>query len=96
MRAEVITETVYEGFMDRGHGGGYEIYRIVVPEANNLAITVDEHNTGKHLYIWENFKRDETCKVIKEIQIPDELVKQITEFMKKREEIASQLENFLT
>lgn len=95
MKAEIITETVYEGFTDWSHDGGYEIKRIVVPEANNLAVTIDTRNTGKNIYIWENFERDHTCIVVKEILIPDEFVREIVEFMREKNELASQLEQYL-
>jgi len=95
MRAEIITETVYDGFMDWSHRGGYEIKRIVVPKANNLAITIDMQHTGNHIYIWENFQRDETTKLIKEISIPDEFAREMIEFMRKKNELASQLKKFL-
>lgn len=96
MKAEVIVQTVYKSFTDWSHGGGYKIQRTVVPEANNLVITIETESHGKNVYVWDNFEKDETCKLVKEINIPDELVQQVIGFVCRKNELAINFEKFLS
>lgn len=66
------------------------IERIIVPEANNLVITVHRDN----LYIWDNFQKDD-CQTVKEIDIPDELVKKAVEFMKAKNDLLPQFKKLI-
>lgn len=90
MKAEIISQTVYEGGLAFVHGCDYQIQRILVPEANNLVITTQENN----LYVWDNFKKGEDCQTVKEIDIPDELVEKAISFMKDRNSLLEQFGKF--
>ena len=93
MKAQIIAETVYEGFMDWSHGGGYTINRIVVPEANNLVITVH----GENIYVWDNFQKEkrEDYEVVKEIDIPDELIARLRGLMELHKSLVPQVSAYL-
>ena len=77
MKAKIIRQKVYDGMMDWSHGGGHEIKRLVVEEADNIAITLAQNR----VYVFTYFKlQDKTTfpeqepKVIGEIEVPDKLV----------------------
>lgn len=82
MKAKVISQIIYEGMFAYVHGMGQQIKRILIPEANNLVIT--PHNDI--LYVWDEFKMDD-YEVVKEIEVPDELVKEAIEFMNVKKKL---------
>ena len=90
MKAEIITQMVCEGVLAFIHGESYRIKRILIPEKNNLVITLD----GKNFYIWDNFQKDD-CETVKEIEIPDELVEKAVNFMKSRNSLLKQFRKFI-
>ncbi len=83
MKAEVFSCTVSDGILAYMHGDFYQIERIVVPELNNLAITID----GNNLYFHENFKINDSCKKKGGIELPDDLVKKAVWFMNLKKEL---------
>ena len=91
MKALLITCTVSEGIMGHLHGDFYQIKRILVPEANNLVITINERN----LYVWENFEWDAECEVRHQIDIPDDLVQKAIDFMNGKKELIEKLQSYL-
>ena len=74
MRGLVISQQVCDSVLDWTHRMTYEIKRIFVPEADNLVITPHRNQ----VYAWTGFKGE--YKVIKEIEVPDELVKEALAF----------------
>jgi len=73
VKAKIVQQTVYESMVTKSHGFGRNIKRLVVEEAENLAITPDQ---GR-VFVWINFDvhADDSCKVIGEVDVPDELVR---------------------
>ena len=92
MKAQIISDVVYDGAMGYIHGMAYEINRILVPDANNLAITEDDNN---NFYVWDDFKIKDKCKVVREVDIPCELVQEAIAFMNDRNELYKQFEKIL-
>ncbi|HEY0089619.1 MAG: hypothetical protein A2V72_01025 [Candidatus Nealsonbacteria bacterium RBG_13_37_56] len=90
MKAEIISQTVYEGVLAWTHGSGSTIKRIFIPEANNLVITPHENN----LFIWDNFQKDD-CEIVKEIEIPDELVEKAIGLMESRKSLLKEFRKFI-
>ncbi len=90
MKAEIITCEVSDGVRGWAHGWNQAIQRIVVPEANNLAITIDD----KQLYICDEFKMDESCVKVGDVEIPDALVQKAVDWMKQKAELALQFKGF--
>jgi len=90
MKAEIITQTIYEGFLAWGHGCGSTIQRILIPEANNLVITPHED----YLYVWDNFQKTNDCETVKEIEIPDKLVAKALDFMKSKNYLLEEFQKF--
>ena len=83
MKAKIISQTVYEGVMDwaRG-GGGYTVKRIVIEGEDNLAITPHDNQ----VYAFTDFDIKGGCKVIGEIEVPDELVEKAFAFVRTKAE----------
>ena len=81
MKATVIRQKVYESEMDRDHGGGQTIKRLVVEKAGNLAITI--YNDEVHAF--PNFDMKD-AEVIGEVEVPDELVDKALRFAKAKTE----------
>lgn len=88
MKGLVITQRVCDSVLDWSHGMTYEIKRIFVPDADNLVIT-PHHN---QVYAWTGFNREH--KVIKEIEVPDELVKEALAFVKIKNKFDGLREKF--
>jgi hypothetical protein len=89
MKGKIIQERVYDSIMDWTHGMGYDIKRILIPEANNLAIT--PHNRGVFAF---EFEPDRKYIVLKEIEVPDELVQKALTFMQAKKEFDSLKKQF--
>ena len=90
MKARIIVQECYEGFLAYTHDQSFDQERILIPEANNLVITLD----NKRVFVWEGFK-EEDCTTVKEIDIPDELVSRLIQFMKDGNELFPQIEQIL-
>lgn len=88
MKGLVITQRVCDSVLDWSHGMTYEIKRIFVPEADNLVITPHRNQ----IYAWTGFDRE--YKVIKEIEVPDELVKEALAFAKMKNKFDGLREKF--
>lgn len=76
MTGILIRETVVEGIMDWAHGGGHSIVRLIVPDSNNLAFTVE----GAALYVFDGFdmnpeQRRDLEILRRDVPVPDELVR---------------------
>lgn len=67
MKAQVISQKVAHGPVP-----GFEtmVVRIVIPEKDNLAITLFDGT----LYVFDNFKMDDSCVILKIIDVQKELV----------------------
>ena len=83
MKAKIFSQMVYEGVMDWVHGGGKEVKRLVVEEANNLAIT--PHNDQVYAFTGFDSTSDGT-KLLGEVEVPDELVEKALTFVRAKEE----------
>jgi len=88
MKGLVITQRVCDSVLDWSHGMTYEIKRIFVPDADNLVITPHQNQ----VYAWTGFDRE--YKVIKEIEVPDELVKEALAFVKIKNKFDGLKEKF--
>ena len=87
MKAEIISQLVYESYADWNHGGGDRIERIIIPEipeAGNLAITMID---GK-IHLWKNFEKDSTCELVRNVDIPEKVVEEVIKFMKTRDTLS--------
>ena len=82
MKAIIVSQTVYEGTMDWVHGGGHTIKRLVVEEANSLAITPCDNQ----VYAFTNFNLKDDYKVLGEVEVPDELVEKTLTFIRAKAE----------
>lgn len=89
MKGLVITQQVCDSVLEWTHGMTYEIKRIFVPEADNLVITPHRNQ----VYAWTGFKVEEYT-VIKEIEVPDELVKQALAFVEMKNKFDGLKEKF--
>jgi hypothetical protein len=79
MKGLVITQEVCDSVLDWTHGMTYEIKRILVPDAANLVITPH----GDQVYAWTGFTGE--YQVVKEIEVPDELVEEALAFVQVKE-----------
>jgi hypothetical protein len=79
MKGLVITQEVCDSVLDWSHGMTYEIKRILVPDAANLVITPHRDQ----VYAWTEFKGE--YQVVKEIEVPDELVEKVLAFVQIKE-----------
>jgi len=82
MKAKIISQKLYEGAMDWIHGGGYTAKRLVVEEAGNLIIT----SRDNQVCAFTGFNLEEDCKVIGEVEVPDELVEKALAFVRAKAE----------
>jgi hypothetical protein len=89
MKGKIIQEKVYDSIMDWTHEMGYNIKRILIPEANNLAIT--PHNG--EVFVFE-FEPEREYNVLKEIEVPDELVQEAVAFLQRKKEFNSLIKQF--
>ena len=88
MKAQIINEHA----TDFIHDIEYYITRIVIPEKNNLVITL---NKG-HLYISDNFKMGGRNKeIISEFEIPESMVNEIIDIMNANKKVSQYLQPFL-
>ncbi len=83
MKAELFTYEVYDGVLDFTHGYSREVRAIFIPEASNLVVNL----SGDNFYAYYNFKKNRSCKTFKVIEIDDNLVKKIIDFIKNRDEL---------
>jgi hypothetical protein len=88
MKGLIITQQVCDSVLDWTHGMIYEIKRIFIPDADNLVIT--PHN--KQVYAWTGFEGEYT--IIKEIEVPDELVKEALAFVRMKNKFDGLKEKF--
>ncbi len=82
MKAKVVQGKMYEGVMDWAHGGGYTAKRLVVEEADNLAITPH----GNEVYAITGFNLKDDHKVLGEVEVSDELVEKALAFVRAKAE----------
>lgn len=83
MKAKIISQKVYEGVIGWVHGCGSTVRRLVVEEADNLVIT--PHDDQVHAFTGFNLK--DNCKVIGEVEVPDELVEKALAFVRAKAEL---------
>lgn len=81
MKGRIVEETVHESVLSWTHDQGFDVKRILVPEADNLVITPYKGE----IYVANGFD-DSNAKLIKEIEIPDELVQKALEFVRMKDE----------
>jgi len=82
MKGLIVEETVYEGTLAFAHGHGQRIKRIVIPEADNLAIT--PHNG--QIYIMTNYIMSDGSRILKETEVADELIQRCIEYKRMQDE----------
>ncbi|MBI3255963.1 MAG: hypothetical protein HYZ63_03260 [Candidatus Andersenbacteria bacterium] len=92
MKAQVISQFVYDGFMDFVHGGGCEQSRLLIPDANNLLIWV---HLGS-IYSSDSFDpQTEKYTIIREVDVPDDLVLEVIAFQQAQAALHAKISNFL-
>lgn len=74
--------------MEWSHGFTHEVKRILVPEADNLVITPHEGQ----VYAWVGFEGE--YEVVKEIEVPDELVEKALAFTRVKKKFDELEEDF--
>ena len=67
------------------------IKRILVPERNNLIITIYNH----HLYVLANFTRTDYT-TLKEIDLPEEFINEAIEFMHREKELTGKFKGLFS
>ncbi len=89
MKGYVVREKMSSGTMDWVHGGGGFGKRIIVPEHNNLAITIYD---GR-LTVFDGYEKDENTKVIiEEIEVAEDLIQVALDFIKAKKALLSKSE----
>ena len=85
MKAKIINQMLYDGAFSYVHGAGRFVDRILVDiESKNeyLVITPDRAELYAYISSKEGFGED--YAVVKEIELPDELVKEVLTFIESR------------
>lgn len=82
MKAKIVSQRVHEGVLGWAHSYGYTVKRLVVEEADNLAITPHDNQ----VYAFTGFNLKDDCKVIGEVEVPDELVEKALTFVRAKAE----------
>ena len=72
------------------HGRGSTVKRLVVEEADNLAITPHDNQ----VYALTGFDLKKDCKVIREVEVPDELVEKTLAFVRAKAEFDGLKDSF--
>ncbi len=88
MKAKIISQKVCDGAMGLNYGQFFNVTWVLIPEANNLAITPHQNN----LFVRDGFLAEKDCMVLREVDVPDDLVKKAIEFMKLRNELRPKFE----
>lgn len=93
MKASLVSLRVYEGFMDWSHGGGFTQYRLLIPEVNNLLVWTH----GKLICFEEGFEGagPEDPGTIREVEVPDDFVKELLNFKRTQEVLHGKLDELL-
>lgn len=93
MKGLVIHERIYEGMLDFGHGGGHDIYRIIIPEANDLNVFIE----GPTIHVSEGFSRPgKPVETVMQIEVPDAIVEKLQAFRRLKQEILDMKSDFAT
>lgn len=90
MKAVIVQQKVYEGVMDFAHGGGHTVKRLVVPEAEKLAITLD----GAQVFAFTGFQIHEDCEVLGDIDVDDDLINAALDFARAKSRLDALRERF--
>lgn len=94
MKALIVSQEVSDGSMGWTRGQMTTVKRLVVPEANNLTITIDEAN----IYVFDNFNYndpEENCTLEREIDIPEKLVARALLFMAAKNRLQKRFERII-
>lgn len=91
MKAEIIAKTFPFNRITLASETPVTIRIIVVPEANNLAVS---YFNGE-LSVGIDFRLDENCRVIKEIDVPDDFLKDAIAFMGSQQRMIKQCKKYL-
>ena len=89
MKAKVVSEWVTTDLI---HGSGCTVKRLVVEEADNLAVTPHDGQ----VYAFTGFDLKGGCEVIGEVQVPDGLVEKALAFVHAKAEFDSLEDTFKT
>ena len=90
MKGIVIEQTAYASVTDWAHRCGQKIKRIIIPELDNLAITLHE----EQIFVTKNHAMKDNCEKIKEVDVPDELVEQALQYLKVQNDFFSHKDSF--
>jgi hypothetical protein len=85
MKAKIVQQMIYEGWLGWSHGMGDTIKRLVIEEMDNLAITLHQ---GK-MYAIPNFKIEDDCTILGEVEVPDKLIVQAHTLVLAQEKLDS-------
>lgn len=90
MKGIVIKQKGYASATDKVHNYDEEFKRIIIPELNNLAITVHDDQ----IYVYSGFEMSDDCKVLKEIDVPTELAEHALQYKKAQDDFFSHRNSF--
>lgn len=88
MKGQIIQQLVHDSILDWTHGAGYHVKRIVIPNANDLAIT----SHGGQLYAVVGYKDE--YEVLGEVDVPDALVEEALTFVRAKDRFDGFREQF--
>jgi len=90
MRGKIVEETVFTCWNDRERGIGRLIRRIVVDCPDKLTIT----SFHRQLFVFTGFVFTSSCRIVGEVEVPDELVENARSFIRAKEEFNCLREKF--
>jgi hypothetical protein len=90
MKAKIVSQRVYNGVMAWIHDASYNVKRLIVEGADNLAITPHDDQ----VYAFTSFDLTDDCEVLGEVEVPDELVEKALAFVRAKAEFNSLKDTF--
>jgi|SRR5581483_4051447 len=92
MKAQVITQHVYEGTMDFLHSGGFTQTRLLIPDAKHLVVWTHQGNVCVHSTFDPG---QQEYQVVREIEVSDKFVRMVLAFVQARETLCQTVQQFL-
>jgi len=83
MKAKIVHERASESVGDARHGKFFDVKRLVLEEAGNLAITPH----GGEVYAITDFVLRGDSRVVAEVDVPNDLIELALALVKAREEL---------
>ena len=92
MKAKVISQLVYESFLDFSHGLENKIKRLFIEEAGNLVITI-YRDSG---LVFTDFQIESDCEILGEVEVSAGLVAKALTLTKVQAEMDDFKDTILT